>query len=84
MQRVHHACPMTVLMCAAAAAMMPGTVPSTAAGPSAARHRIDGVVLVAHPQGVAAATVRMDRELTVRAVAMTRTARRLLTGQACL
>lgn len=86
MQRVHHACPMTVLLCAAAAALLPGTIPHAASrprsGPSGA------AVLVAHPKGVAAATARMGDGLgdgtAVHSVSITRTARRLLTGEAYL
>ena len=84
MQRVHHACPITVLICAAAAAMMPGTVPSAVSGPQSSWHRNDGTVLVAHPKGVAAATVRMGTGPAVHSVSITRTARRLLTGEACI
>jgi 2-methylaconitate cis-trans-isomerase PrpF len=81
MQRVHHACPMTVLLCAAAAALFPGTVPH-----AAARLRADGsegraTVVVAHPKGTAAATVRAAGG-TVHSVSVTRTARRLLAGEA--
>jgi 2-methylaconitate isomerase len=84
MQRMHHACPITVVMCAAAAAMLPGTVPSAAAPPLTAQAQGDTTVLVAHPTGMVAATVRMPDGLTVRSVAVTRTARRLLVGQAYL
>jgi 2-methylaconitate isomerase len=89
MQRIHHACPITVLICAAAAAMMPGTIPSAASGPEGAgygrgRNRHDETVLVAHPKGVAAAAVRLDDGFAVHSVSITRTARRLLTGEACL
>jgi 2-methylaconitate isomerase len=84
MQRVHHACPITVLICAAAAAMMPGTVPSAVSGPQSSWHRDDGTVLVAHPKGVAAARVRMGPGPVVHSVSITRTARRLLTGEACI
>jgi len=84
MQRVHHACPITVLMCAAAAAMLPGTVPSTASRPLSAPDPNDGTILVAHPKGLAAATVLMGDGPLVRSVSITRTARRLLAGQAYL
>ena len=83
MQRVHHACPMTVLVCAAAATLLPGTVPHAAARPRGGRSEGGGTVLVAHPKGVAAATVRMG-DGTVRSVSVTRTARRLLAGEAYL
>ena len=83
MQRVHHACPMTVLLCAAAAALLPSTVPH-----AAARLRGDGsqggdTVVVAHPRGTTAATVRTAGG-TVHSVSVTRTARRLLAGEAYL
>ena len=89
MQRVHHACPITVLICAAAAAMMPGTVASAVSWPHGAglrrgRDRQDATILVAHPKGVAAATVRLGAGSAVHSVSITRTARRLLTGEACL
>ncbi|MCW2897533.1 MAG: 2-methylaconitate isomerase [Trebonia sp.] len=83
MQRVHHACPMTVLLCAAAATLLPGTVPHAAARPRGGRSEGGGTVLVAHPKGVAAATVRMG-DGSVRSVSVTRTARRLLAGEAYL
>jgi 2-methylaconitate isomerase len=83
MQRVHHACPMTVLLCAAAAALLPGTVPHGAARPHGLRSGCGATVLVAHPKGVAAATVRMG-DGTVHSASITRTARRLLAGEAYL
>jgi 2-methylaconitate cis-trans-isomerase PrpF len=83
MQRVHHACPMTVLLCAAAAALLPGTVPHAAARPRAEWSEGGGTVLVAHPKGVAAATVRLQ-EGTVVSAGITQTARRLLAGEAYL
>lgn len=85
MQRVHHACPITVLMCAAAAALLPGTIPGAASASLSALPPDDGTtVVVAHPKGIAAATVRMSDGLSVRSVSITRTARRLLAGQAYL
>jgi 2-methylaconitate cis-trans-isomerase PrpF len=41
-------------------------------------------VRVAHPKGVAAATVRMGDGTVVHSVSVTRTARRLLAGEAYL
>jgi 2-methylaconitate cis-trans-isomerase PrpF len=80
MQRVHHACPMTVLLCTAAAALVPGTLPH-----GLAKGLEGGTVRVAHPKGVATATVRLDGEgPVVRSVSVTRTARRLLAGEAYL
>jgi hypothetical protein len=89
MQRVHHACPMTVLMCAAAAALLPGTVPHRATlacggPPEASAPNGGATVLVAHPKGVAAAEVCLGGVTGVRSVSITRTARRLLVGQAHL
>jgi 2-methylaconitate isomerase len=84
MQRVHHACPMTVLLCAAAAALVPGTVPHAASRPRAGPSEGGATVLVAHPKGIAAATVRMGDGAAVHSVSITRTARRLLTGEAHL
>jgi hypothetical protein len=84
MQRVHHACPMTVLLCAAAAALLPGTVPRAAAPPRAGLSECGGSVLVAHPKGIAGATVRLGGGTAVRSVSITRTARRLLAGEAFL
>ena len=83
MQRMHHACPITVLMCAARRPTA-GTVPGAASPSLNASYRNEGTVLVAHPKGVAAATVRMGDDSAVGSVSITRTARRLLTGQACL
>jgi 2-methylaconitate cis-trans-isomerase PrpF len=83
MQRVHHACPMTVLLCAAAAALLPGTVPHAAARLRGERSEVGATVVVAHPKGTAAATVRTAGG-TVHSVSVTRTARRLLAGEAYL
>ena len=74
---------MTVLLCAAAAALLPGTVPHGAARPRGARPGHGATVLVAHPKGTAAATVRIG-DGTVHSVSVTRTARRLLAGEAYL
>jgi 2-methylaconitate cis-trans-isomerase PrpF len=81
MQRVHHACPMTVLLCTSAAALVPGTIPHAVATPIAG-----GRVRVAHPKGVADATVRFrdGSPCALRSVSVTRTARRLLAGDAFL
>jgi hypothetical protein len=84
MGRVHHACPMTVLMCAAAAALLPGTVPFAAARARGGRPGAGATVAVAHPKGVTTATVRMGGGTAVDSVSITRTARRLLAGEAYL
>ena len=69
MGRMHHACPMTVLMCAAAAALLPGTIPRAAT--------------LARGAGEGGATVSVAHA-TVDSVSITRTARRLLAGEAYL
>lgn len=79
MQRVHHACPMTVLLCTAAAALVPGTIPHALAPDASA----DGV-RVAHPKGTSTAAATVDDSGAVGSVSVTRTARRLLTGEAHL
>jgi 2-methylaconitate isomerase len=84
MGRVHHACPMTVLMCAAAAALIPGTVPHAAARTRGGLPEGGGTVRIAHPKGIAAATVRLGDGAAVDSVSITRTARRLLAGEAYL
>jgi 2-methylaconitate cis-trans-isomerase PrpF len=84
MGRVHHACPMTVLMCAAAAALVLGTVPHAAALVRDGLPQGEATVAVAHPKGIATATVRLGDGATVDSVSITRTARRLLTGEAYL
>jgi 2-methylaconitate cis-trans-isomerase PrpF len=161
MQRVHHACPMTVLLCTAAATTVPGTIPralsQSGRGPvtidAAQIHQIEGIcatstgppggetlwgdrpdgvssmgghpraatarvggaggvsdpadtdnrtdtdtdtgtgtgtgtgsrsVRVAHAKGVSEAGVRLDSCGGVASVSVTRTARRLLAGEAYL
>jgi 2-methylaconitate cis-trans-isomerase PrpF len=84
MQRVHHACPMTVLLCAAAAALLPGNVPHAASRPRGGRSEGGATVIVAHPKGIAAATVRMGDGTAVHSVGITRRARRFLAGEAYL
>jgi 2-methylaconitate cis-trans-isomerase PrpF len=84
MGRVHHACPMTVLMCAAAAARLPGTVPHAAALAREGLPESGGAVSVAHHKGIATAAVRLGDGAAVDSVSITRTARRLLTGEAYL
>ena len=84
MQRMHHACPMTVLMCAAAAALLPGTIPHSAALTRDQLPKGGTAVNVAHPKGIATATVRLGDGAAVTSVSITRTARRLLAGEAYL
>jgi 2-methylaconitate isomerase len=84
MGRMHHACPMTVLLCAATAALLPGAVPHAAARARGGLSEAVATVRVAHPKGIAAATVRMGVGTAVESVSITRTARRLLAGEAYL
>ena len=79
MQRVHHACPMTVLLCTAAATLVPGTIPNGVASGA-----VGDVVRIAHPKGASEACVRFDAAGGLRSVSVTRTARRLLAGEAYL
>jgi len=80
MQKMHHACPVTVLQCAAVAARLPGSVPAalaTGTGP---------VFRLANPKAVlkAEAAVAGGAEPTVEWVALTYSARTLLDGVAYL
>jgi len=79
MQRMHHACPFTVLQCAAAAALTPGSIVA-----DVARVRDASAVRAAHPKGVAEARVRVGAENALAAIEVVRTARRLLEGRAFL
>lgn len=77
-QRMHHAYPMTVLTCTAAAARLPGTLAN-----EVATHEGDGPVRIGHAKGIAEATVRLDgteADPHVASVSVTRTARRLMAG----
>lgn len=78
-QRVHHAYPMTVLTCTAAAARLPGTIVH-----DLARQDDPATVRVGHAKGIAAAGIRIDgtaEEPQVASVSVTRTARRLMAGE---
>lgn len=75
--RVHHALPLTGLMCVAVASLLPGTLAYRGAGGS-------GRVRVGHPKGMAAARVDMDAAGAVRSVSVERTARRLMVGEVFL
>lgn len=78
-QRMHHAYPMTVLTCTAAAARLPGTIPN-----EVTTHTGDWPVRIGHAKGVAEAAVRLetrDGEPAVASVSVTRTARRLMAGE---
>lgn len=79
LQRIHHAYPMTVLTCTAAAARLPGTLAH-----ELSTHAGDGEVRVGHAKGVSASDVHLDLSgdtPTVISVSVTRTARRLMAGE---
>lgn len=79
LQRFHHAYPITVLMCTAAAARLPGTVVEELA------HVGDPhVVRIGHAKGMTSAELDIDLDRgdpLVRSVAVTRTVRRLMAGE---
>jgi 2-methylaconitate cis-trans-isomerase PrpF len=78
MQRVHHACPLTVLMCAAAALYLPGTLPQ-----QTGRRSASGRTSIAHPKGIATVRVSISCSTAqITSVCASRTARRLLAGRA--
>ncbi|MGF1599404.1 MAG: PrpF domain-containing protein [Acidimicrobiales bacterium] len=80
MQRLHHAFPMTGALCTGAAARLAGTVVAEMCQPAAAGGG-PATVRLRHPKGVV--DIRVDVEgTTVRSVGVTRTARRLLRGEA--
>ena len=82
MQRMHHAFPVTGLMCLAAAAAIPGTIPNemaTRTGSDPSR------TTVAHAAGLSAVKADVetqDEAPAVRSVSIDRTARRLMQGEA--
>ncbi|MGB3484583.1 MAG: PrpF domain-containing protein [Mycobacterium sp.] len=76
LQRMHHAHPLTGLICTSVAGVTPGTVPNRLRGEHG-----DAWVRGGHPKGVAAAEVRFDSEGVVDSVAVVRTARRLMAGE---
>lgn len=78
MQRLHHAIPMTGALCTAAAVGLDGTIPNDAATEPAGSNR---TLRLRHPKGV----VELRAEVSgneVLSVGVTRTARRLLRGDA--
>lgn len=78
MQRIHHAFPMTGALCTAAATHLTGTIPHEVASETG---RSGPTVRLRHPKGVV--EVRADVQCgVVRSVGVTRTARRLLRGEA--
>jgi 2-methylaconitate cis-trans-isomerase PrpF len=76
--RFHHALPATSTLCAAAAVVLPATVPHRLAAQSVG----SDVVRIRHPKGVVEATVGLDPAGEVSAVGLVRTARRLMDGTA--
>ncbi len=76
MQRIHHAFPLTGALCTAAAAMIDGTIAN-----QVCRLRGDGTVRLRHPKGVIEARAKVDG-LIVHSVGVTRSARRLMRGEA--
>lgn len=85
MGRVHHALPITVALCAAAAAVSAGTLPHAIAGLEPGGGEL--TVGLEHPGGVVEVTVELDgspNAPAVRSVAVQRTARRLMEGVARL
>ncbi len=78
--KMHHALPLTGLMCAAVACAVPGTLPHEAGNVHGS-----GWVRVGLSKGVVAAHVEMERDgKTVRSVSVERTARRLMAGEVYL
>ncbi len=77
-QRLHHASPMSALMCTATAAAMDGTVVADLVGNE------NGLLTVEHPKGLTTATADVVHGATgpvVRSAGVTRTARRLMAGE---
>src|SRR5271169_1668341 len=66
MQHLHHACPITVLLCTAAAVRVPGTIPSEVGSVTD-----EDVVRVPHPKGVSDAAVRLGGPRGVQSVSVT-------------
>jgi 2-methylaconitate cis-trans-isomerase PrpF len=82
MGKVHHALPMTGALCAAAAALLPGTIPNLVRRGSRAHDR---TVRIRHPKGVVVMTADVDSTplpAAIRSVGVVRTARRLMAGTA--
>ena len=79
MQKMHHAFAATGLMCLAAAARLPGTIPNEICRPVSGE-----AVRIGHPKGVAEVGVILGAGATptVEAVVVARTARRLMAGEA--
>ena len=79
MQKVHHAFAATGLMCLAAAARLPGTIANEMCRPGTGEG-----IRIGHPKGVAEVGVILGAGTmpTVEAVVVSRTARRLMAGEA--
>ena len=74
-----HAYAMTGIMCTAAAVLLPGTIPNEVASRDAGPN-----VRIGHPRGVAEAAVQLGQASgspNVEKVSMTRTARRIMSGE---
>jgi 2-methylaconitate cis-trans-isomerase PrpF len=82
MQRMHHAFTVTGLLCLAAAAAIPGTVPHEVIGHSGGS---ETTTTVSHAAGLSTVTADVDTNdggIRVRSVSIDRTARRLMQGEA--
>ncbi len=81
MQRIHHAFPMTGALCLAAAARIEGTIANEAASRRPVISAPGVTIRLRHPKGVIELRADVDGD-EVRSVGVTRTARRLLRGDA--
>ena len=77
MQRIHHAFPMTGALCTAAATRIDGTIAAQLCRPEGG----EGLVRLRHPKGVVELRVDVAGG-RIHSVGVTRTARRLLRGEA--
>ena len=81
MQRIHHAFPMTGALCLAAAVRIEGTIANQVACRRTGAGATGETIRLRHPKGIVELRADVDgRE--VRSVGVTRTARRLLRGEA--
>lgn len=76
LQRMHHAHPLTGLICTAVGGVTAGTIPNRLRS-----NQSDAWVRVGHPKGVSAAEVRHGADGAIESVAVVRTARRLMAGE---
>ncbi|MFT7597116.1 MAG: 2-methylaconitate cis-trans-isomerase PrpF [Acidimicrobiales bacterium] len=79
MQQIHHAFPMTGALCLAAAVRLGGTIANEAARDAASAGV--GPIRLRHPKGIVEVRADVDGH-EVQSVGVTRTARRLLRGEA--